>query len=175
MQTNSYGYATHDPRSVGAAMARLPMPLQPSRSMRSIVLASSDTPLRQTLARELHLLRWTVREAQGAAEIFSLLEEEPAAVAMVDTWLPDLDAAECLQDLRLQFPEMDLLCMDGSTAMPGEVAGRKAGHPFRGELLHAARQAARAADFQATDAHEAEVNEPVQARAGLPSTECSAK
>ena len=63
----------------GAMMARkgsgwsvAALPAAPSP--RSAVLAVADAPLREAIARELRLLRWTAREAAGAAEMFALLE-----------------------------------------------------------------------------------------------------
>ena len=112
-----------------------PAVLPPPRS-RSAVLVTMDEPLRSALTAELLALRWTVREAGGAAEMFALLEQEPAAVALVDSWLPDLEVVECVQELARAFPALDVLTTDGAGV--GAAPARGA---FRGEVLHALRQA----------------------------------
>ena len=112
-----------------------PAVLPPPRS-RSAVLVTMDEPLRSALTAELLALRWTVREAAGAAEMFALLEQEPAAVALVDSWLPDLEVVECVQELARAFPALDVLTTDGVGVGAAPARG-----VFRGEVLHALRQA----------------------------------
>ncbi len=105
-------------------------------AVRSAVLAVSDAPLRDAITRELRLLRWTVREAGGAAELFACLEAEPASAAILDGWLPDLEFAECVDELQAQFAGLPLLSIDGTNLAAAEPKGH-----VRSELHHALRQA----------------------------------
>ena len=133
MQRGSYeAVPMRDVRSV--------LPVLPLRrdSFRHVVIATADTSLREALARELRLLRWSVREARGAAEIFLLVEQELPSIVMMDTWLPDLEVRECLEQLQAQYAGLELLFLDGSQGgKPGNTS------PFRGELMHALREANR--------------------------------
>ena len=108
---------------------------------RSAVLAVSDAPLRDAITRELRLLRWTVREAAGAAELFACLEAAPAAAAILDGWLPDLDFGECVDELQAQFAGLPLLSIDGTS-----LAAAAPKEHVRSELHHALRQAQRSMD-----------------------------
>ena len=53
---------------------------------------------------------------------------------IVDSWLPDLDLSEFLNDFRERFPEVDLVTAAGSRA---EESPRG---PYRQELLYALRR-----------------------------------
>lgn len=102
---------------------------------RTVILASTDAALRGRLRDSLMSLRWQVREASGGAEAIALLEERRAEALLLDSWLPDLDIAEVVGQVRLIYPAIDLLRMDGAV----EQAGGKS--PRRNELLHALREA----------------------------------
>jgi len=100
-----------------------------------VILASTDAALRGRLRASLTSLRWQVREASGGAEAIALLEEKRAEALMLDSWLPDLDVAEVVGQVRQMCPAIDLLRMDGAVESEG---GRS---PRRNELLHALREA----------------------------------
>jgi len=96
---------------------------------------STDAALRARLRTSLTNLRWQVREASGGAETIALLEEKRAEALLLDSWLPDLDVAEVLGQVRLMDPAIDLLRMDGAVESEGVRS------PRRNELLHALRVA----------------------------------
>ena len=102
---------------------------------RTVVLASTDAALRERLRVSLTGLRWQVREAGGGAEAIALLEEKRAEALLLDSWLPDLDVAEVVGQVKQTYPTIDLLRMDGASESEG---GRS---PRRNELLHALREA----------------------------------
>nr|WP_213803648.1 sigma-54 dependent transcriptional regulator [Granulicella sp. dw_53] len=102
---------------------------------RTVVLASADAGLRQRLRTTLTGLRWQVREARGGAEAMAFLEEARPEAILVDSWLPDLEVGEFAGQLRLLYPAMDLLRVDGATET-GAIRS-----PRRNELLHALRLA----------------------------------
>ena len=103
--------------------------------MRTVVLASADTGLRQRLRASLTGLRWQVREAGGGAEAMAFLEESRPEAMLVDSWLPDLEVGEFAGQIRQMYPAMELLRVDGATESGG------ARSPRRNELLHALREA----------------------------------
>ncbi len=103
--------------------------------MRTVVLASADSGLRQRLRASLTGLRWQVREAGGGAEAMAFLEESRPEAMLVDSWLPDLEVGEFAGQIRQMYPAMELLRVDGATESGG------ARSPRRNELLHALREA----------------------------------
>lgn len=103
-------------------------------SARTVVLASADAGLRQRLKKSLTALRWHVREAGGGAEAMAQLEESRSEALLVDSWLPDLEVGEFASVIRMMYPGMELLRVDG-----GVDGGARS--PRRNELLHALREA----------------------------------
>jgi DNA-binding NtrC family response regulator len=103
-------------------------------AMRTVVLASADAGLRQRLRSSLTGLRWQVREAAGGAEAMAQLEDSRSEALLVDSWLPDLEVGEFATVIRMLYPAMELLRVDG-----GADGGARS--PRRNELLHALREA----------------------------------
>jgi len=103
-------------------------------AMRTVVLASADAGLRQRLRASLTGLRWQVREASGGAEAMAQLEDARSEALLVDSWLPDLEVGEFATVIRMLYPSMELLRVDG-----GVDGGARS--PRRNELLHALREA----------------------------------
>src|SRR5271170_591817 len=102
--------------------------------MRTVVLASADAGLRERLRASLVGLRWQVREAGGGAEAMAQLEDSRSEALLVDSWLPDLEVGEFASVIRMMYPAMELLRVDG-----GADGGARS--PRRNELLHALREA----------------------------------
>jgi DNA-binding NtrC family response regulator len=128
---------------------------------RTVVLASADAALRQRLRTSLTGLRWQVREASGGAEAMAQLEDARSEALLVDSWLPDLEVGEFASVIRMMYPAMELLRVDG-----GVDGGARS--PRRNELLHALREAQNAPlnDTAAWAAAPASVPEPAPAAAG---------
>jgi DNA-binding NtrC family response regulator len=120
------------------------------RTARVAIVASSDRPLSQRLARSLEELRWVVRLAAGGAEAmahldahFDLQAGEAAllpSTLLVDSWLPDLEVRELVRELGELYPDLDVMSMDGTDL--GAAAARGT---YRHEVLLALR-AAQASD-----------------------------
>ncbi|HEV2619876.1 MAG TPA: sigma-54 dependent transcriptional regulator [Acidobacteriaceae bacterium] len=119
--------------------------------LRSVVVVSADPGLRQRLSSSLESSRWQVREARGGAEAMMHLDAQRCEAILIDSWLPDLEAAEFASHVRLLYPAMDVLGLDGGgdsmatlagdagqVAVKREETGRS---PRRNELLHAIRTA----------------------------------
>jgi DNA-binding NtrC family response regulator len=102
--------------------------------VRTVVLASADAGLRERLRASLVGLRWQVREASGGAEAMAQLEDARSEALLVDSWLPDLEVGEFASVIRMMYPTMELLRVDG-----GADGGPRS--PRRNELLHALREA----------------------------------
>ncbi|HTF68831.1 MAG TPA: sigma-54 dependent transcriptional regulator [Edaphobacter sp.] len=103
-------------------------------STRKIVLASADAGLRARLKISLTGMRWEVFEAVGGAEAMARLDAIRPEALLVDSWLPDLEVSEFAGQIRMLYPAVELMRMDGSA--DGQVRS-----PRRNELLHALREA----------------------------------
>ena len=110
------------------------LPLASRIRPRTAVVASADGSFRQRLSEILTGLRWLVREAEGGAEAWSEAEAASPEAIIVDSWLPDLDLGEFLEDFRARFPEVDVVTTGG----PGEQESPRG--PYRQELLYALRR-----------------------------------
>jgi len=103
---------------------------------RTAVLVSADASFRQKLAEILIGMRWKVREASGGAQALSYLEDAPSEALLLDFWLPDLEAGDFAEQLRIQYPNLDLICVNEAEEMVGKPRSAR-----RPELLHALRRA----------------------------------
>jgi DNA-binding NtrC family response regulator len=101
---------------------------------RTALLVSADASFRQRLAEILTGMRWKVRQASGGAEALSYLEETPSEALLLDFWLPDLEAGDFAEQLRIQYPNLDLICVNEAEEMLGKPRSAR-----RPELLHALR------------------------------------
>jgi len=111
---------------------------------RTALVVSAETRLRQALAESLKGLRWRVREASGGAQAMMLLESSAFEAMILDDWLPDLQAHELAELVRIAHPRMDLLLLDGR-AESRDADQDAVASPRRNELLHAMREARRVA------------------------------
>jgi DNA-binding NtrC family response regulator len=102
---------------------------------RTAVLASTDLSFRTRVREALRGLRWEVMEAGGGAEALAQLEERPAEVMILDSWLPDLEIQEFVAEFEALCPGTDLIAVDD----PGQ-GGTRARSPRRNEVLFALRR-----------------------------------
>ncbi len=108
---------------------------RPTPAARTVVVASMDLALKERLRLSLQGMRWQVLEAAGGAEAMAHLEHSCSEALLLDSWLPDLEVGEFAEQIRLLYPAVDLIRVDGGLESGG---GRS---PRRNELLHALREA----------------------------------
>jgi DNA-binding NtrC family response regulator len=102
-----------------------------------VVVVSADAGLRRRLAAILAEARWQVREAEGGAQAMVQVETKRSEAMVIDSWLPDLEVVEFAAHIRLMYPAMELLRMDGT----GDASGLSGRSLSRDELMHAIRTA----------------------------------
>ena len=124
------------PPAFASAVAVSSAPMATSRSRARVVLvASSDSSLRERLRQSLTGLRWQVLEAPGGAEAWEASHGVSQLEALlIDPWLPDLDVQEFLQDFHHQHPQVDLMMTDGASVQESTRS------PYHQELLYALRR-----------------------------------
>jgi DNA-binding NtrC family response regulator len=101
---------------------------------RTALVASADRSFRQRLTEILTGLRWQVREAEGGADAWTAAQTAQPEALIVDSWLPDLDLAEFLEDFKESFPQVDLVAAGGVSTQESPRG------PYRQELLYALRR-----------------------------------
>ena len=136
---------------------------RPSAPARTAILTSTDASFRQRVRNALTDLRWQVREAEGGAETLARFDEQPAEAVVLDSWQPDLEIREFIDEFERLHPGVDLVMADASPE------GSSARSPRRNEVLHALRRA-QAADGAAWNAAPAEA-EMTAAAARTPAVE----
>ena len=126
---------------------------------RTALLVSADATFRQNLAEILTGMRWKVREASGGAEALCHLEETPSEALLLDFWLPDLEAGDFAEQLRIQYPTLDLICVNETEEMLGKPRSAR-----RPELMYALRRAQEAGN-SVRAAHDDNRQRPLQSMA----------
>jgi DNA-binding NtrC family response regulator len=139
-------------------------PVNPRNHPRTALVASADRSFRQRLVHVLAGLRWRVREAEGGAQAWSEAATSQFDAMIVDSWLPDLDLGEFLNDFKAQFPEIDLVTAEGT------VAAESPRGPYRQELLYALRhcQETDTAAWNAATAFDAPVSAAARSEIAAP-------
>jgi DNA-binding NtrC family response regulator len=74
-----------------------------------------------------------VREASSGAQAWAAADGVAIEAAIVDSWLPDLDFSEFLEEFRRSFVGVDVLTVEGAINSEGPRS------PYRQELLYALR------------------------------------
>ena len=101
------------------------------------LLVSPDENFRRHLRTSLSGMRWSVLEAAGGAEALMLMAEERPNAVLLDSWLPDLQVEDFAEEVRENFPAVEIFAADGSVLSSAKDARTSR----RGELLHALRSA----------------------------------
>ena len=123
-------HSTFGPLSFGPPPATIPV----ARARQRIaLLISADANLRERLHETLTGLRWQVREASSGAQAWAAADGVAVEAAIVDSWLPDLDLGEFLEEFQRSFAGVDVLTVEGAVNSEGPRS------PYRQELLYALR------------------------------------
>jgi DNA-binding NtrC family response regulator len=100
------------------------------------VVAMADASARGHAVKLLEDLRWSATAAGSGAQAFTQLDKSAADVLLLDSWLPDLEISEFLEQCRERYPNLDVVMLDAAPDLPAHLR-----NPRRHELLHVLRQA----------------------------------
>lgn len=111
-----------------------------SQQQVAVLLVSASDEVRRTLRERLSPERWAVREARSGSDALEKLLDAETEVLLLDTRLPDLRPEEFRELVRAQFPELQVLTLNGPEAQGGEDAGERPGATrLAGELTELLR------------------------------------
>jgi transcriptional regulator with GAF, ATPase, and Fis domain len=86
------------------------------RSRNRILIASADASFRERVLNDPRYAGAVREEAVGGAHALSRLLEFPCDSVLLDPHLPDLDAAEVAEQIRRQFPRIEVELLDSRAA-----------------------------------------------------------
>jgi DNA-binding NtrC family response regulator len=83
-----------------------------------VLVASPNTFLREQVRRSLQEGRGPIYEVQGGADALVKLESGQWQMLFLDRRLPDLDAEELIEIIKLRFPGIEVVMLDSDGAPP---------------------------------------------------------
>jgi DNA-binding NtrC family response regulator len=83
-----------------------------------VLVASPSTSLREQVRRSLQDERGPVHEVQGGADALVKLESGHWQLLFLDRRLPDLDAEELIEIIKLRFPGIEVVLLDSDSSTP---------------------------------------------------------
>ncbi|UTF49157.1 response regulator [Desulfomicrobium sp. ZS1] len=93
----------------------------------SILLIDDETQFLVTMAKRLHKRGFLVREAGSGLEGLQELEVEPADVVVLDVGMPGMDGIQVLREIKLRFPQVQVLMLTGHADMEVAISGMAMG------------------------------------------------
>jgi DNA-binding response OmpR family regulator len=93
----------------------------------SILLIDDETQFLVTMAKRLRKRGFLVREAGSGLEGLRELEVEPADVVVLDVGMPDMDGIQVLREIKLRFPQVQVLMLTGHADMEVAISGMAMG------------------------------------------------
>ena len=95
--------------------------------MYTVLLADDDRAIRQSLARALSLVGYSVVEASDGAAALSQIEAAKPDVAVLDVMMPNVDGLTVCRVLRAERKRLPILMLTARTETADRVAGLDAG------------------------------------------------
>jgi DNA-binding NtrC family response regulator len=113
---------------------------------RGVLVASPSTSLREQVRRNLEHSAGPVQEVNGGADALVKLETGQWQLLFLDRRLPDLDAEELIEIIKVRYPgiEVVMLDSDSDSTLPWPVPGRVGS----GSWMRPVRMAAPARDVE---------------------------
>jgi DNA-binding response OmpR family regulator len=93
----------------------------------SILLIDDETQFLATMGKRLRKRGFLVREAGSGLEGLRELELERADVVVLDVGMPDMDGIQVLREIKLRFPQVQVLMLTGHADMEVAISGMAMG------------------------------------------------
>lgn len=95
-----------------------------------VLVASPSTSLREQVRQSLHDRPWAVQEVDGGADALVKLESGQWQLLYLDRRLPDLDAEELIEIIKLRFPGIEVVMMDSDSGQSPPFSAGKVSHSY---------------------------------------------
>jgi len=95
--------------------------------MESILLVDDEQQFVVTMAKRLRKRGFLVTEAGGGLEGLRILENGPVDVVVLDVGMPDMDGIQVLREIKMRFPQVQVLMLTGHADMEVAISGMAMG------------------------------------------------
>jgi DNA-binding response OmpR family regulator len=95
--------------------------------MESILLVDDEQQFVVTMAKRLRRRGFLVTEAGGGLEGLRILEDAPVDVVVLDVGMPDMDGIQVLREIKMRFPQVQVLMLTGHADMEVAISGMAMG------------------------------------------------
>ena len=92
-----------------------------------ILIIDDETQFVATTAKRLRRRGFLVLEACSGPEGLALLEREPVDAVVLDVGMPDMDGIQVLRELKMRFPQVQVLMLTGHGNMEVAISGMAMG------------------------------------------------
>ena len=93
----------------------------------SILLIDDEKQFVVTMAKRLRKRGFLVTEAGGGLEGLRILEGGPVDVVVLDVGMPDMDGIQVLREIKMRFPQVQVLMLTGHADMEVAISGMAMG------------------------------------------------
>ena len=93
----------------------------------SVLLVDDEEAFLQSLAKRLTMRRFNVYTASRRERVFRALEENLIDVVVLDVKMPDLDGIEGSQEIKTEYPLLEVILLTGHASMEASLDGLKLG------------------------------------------------
>jgi DNA-binding response OmpR family regulator len=93
----------------------------------SILLIDDEAHFVAATAKRLRRRGFTVLEAGSGPEGLRLLERETVDAVVLDVGMPDMDGIQVLRELKMRFPQVQVLMLTGHGNMEVAISGMAMG------------------------------------------------
>jgi DNA-binding response OmpR family regulator len=93
----------------------------------SILLIDDEKQFVVTMAKRLRKRGFLVTEAGGGLEGLRILENAPVDVVVLDVGMPDMDGIQVLREIKMRFPQVQVLMLTGHADMEVAISGMAMG------------------------------------------------
>ena len=99
----------------------------PEPAKKKILLIDDEAHFVAATAKRLRRRGFTVLEAGSGPEGLRLLERETVDAVVLDVGMPDMDGIQVLRELKMRFPQVQVLMLTGHGNMEVAISGMAMG------------------------------------------------
>ena len=97
--------------------------MQPIR----VLLVDDEAELVEALTRRLKLRQIDVEGVRKGRDAIAFLKQKPVDVVVLDLRMPDMGGIETLKEIKLRYPEIEVIILTGHANKVGAVEGMRLG------------------------------------------------